>query len=173
MKRIGSGGRAASLNNLSALDNAEPPQRTDWGAIQPSAAHGVTKCHFVIRARLELYQELRIVGDSPQLGGNDTNAAISLVRESPQSPLWSCTAHLTSGVPVTYRYIIMNKGTIEEEPNKGYRTANPKVTCLLHPRRVCLSVWSPDSCRMPADACILFAASAQSSPTSHRRPHPD
>jgi len=132
MKRMGSGGgggRAASLNNLAALD-ADDEVKTDWRAIHPSATHGVTKCHFVIRARLELYQELRIVGDAPQLGGNCESSAISLVRESPQSPLWSCTAHLTAGVPVTYRYVIMNRGKLEEELNVGSRTANPKVELL-------------------------------------------
>jgi len=116
-----------SLDCLSSLDQPDTGAlATDWSAITPGSTAHSTNVHFVIRTRLENYQEVRLLGDAPQLGGNDEVQALSLARESSTAAVWSCTVSLTTGVPVNYKYMIMTRGKAEDEPNKAIRTLNPK-----------------------------------------------
>ena len=80
-----------------------------WGGVLPTSTAHMTNVNFIVRARLDADQEIRILGDSPQLGNWEATRALTLVRESPDSTIWSMLVHLTSGVNVQYKYIIVSR----------------------------------------------------------------
>lgn len=116
-----------SIQCLASMDQDEAEAAAErWGAIQPNAHAHSTNVNFIIRARLEQDQEIRLSGDAPQLGSWDPSNALSLIRDSSSSTLYTCSVQLTTGVGVQYRYVIASKDGVHDEPNKSTRTVLPK-----------------------------------------------